>query len=322
MFTMDFDITIGKYRLTMLDEATVKRSVENLADTATITLPGAVYNKALEIEDKIREGDPVKIRFGYNREDKELPVEFEGYVENIATDDGSIKINCEDEIYNFRKDIKDTVLKNVTIKALLEHVCRELGGFELSCDYDFKYDTFTIYNATGFDVLKKVQEETRANIYLKGKTLHIHPQYSEIGKKVVYDFYVNIEKSDLKYKDATKRKFLVTIEGTDAQGKTVKVVKGTPGGDKFTLKIPGVSDVKTLEKRAEEELKIKSYSGYEGSITGWLIPGVEPTDMVEIRDRDYEFKNGAYYVISVESTFSESGGSRKITIGKKIETNE
>lgn len=315
---MDFDITIGKLRLTMLESVVVKRSVENLADIATITLPSAVYNKALEIEDKVKEGDAVVIKFGYNAELQNLPTEFEGYVESIATDDGSIKINCEDEIYNFRKDLKDKVLTNVSLKDLLQHVTKELGGFDISCDYDFKYDKFTIYNATGFDVLKKVQEETKANIYLKGTTLHVHPQYAEVGKKVIYDFAVNIEKSDLKYKDAKKRKFIATIEGTDSKGKTVKVTKGTPGGDKFTLKIPGVSDLATLEKRAEEELKIRSYSGYEGSITGWLIPGVEPTDKAEIRDADYEYKKGTYYVVSVETTFAEQGGSRKVTIGKNI----
>lgn len=111
----------------------------------------------------------------------------------------------------------------------------------------------------------------------------------------------------------------VTVEGTDAAGKAVKVTKGTPGGDKFTIKLPGVSDKGTLERRADEELKIKAYSGYEGSFTAWLVPRVEPGDAVELRDAEYEAKNGTYYVVSTETTFSSGGGSRKITIGKKTE---
>lgn len=319
MYAMDFDITLGKYRLTTLEKVSVKLSVENLADTAVIVLPGSENNKALEVENKLAEGDPVVVKFGYDADLQDLPVEFEGYIESIATDDGSIRINCEDEIYSFRKDLKDTVLSNVTVKALLEYVIKELGGFTLSCDYDFKYDKFTIYQATGYDVLKKVQEDTRANIYLKGKTLHVHPQYAEIGKKVFYDFAVNIEKSALKYKDAKKRKFLVTVEGTDTAGKTVKVSKGTPGGDKFTIKIPGVSDKTTLENRADEELKIRAYTGYDGNFTAWLIPRTEPTDIVVLRDADYEYKTGNYYTVAVETTFEEGGGSRKVTIGKKLE---
>lgn len=263
---MDFDITLGKFRLTALEKATVKLSVENLADTAVITLPGAENNKALEVENKLAEGDPVVVKFGYDADLQDLPVEFEGYIESIATDDGSIRINCEDEIYRFRKDLQDTVLSNVTVKALLEYVIKELGGFTLSCDYDFKYDKFTIYQATGYDVLKKVQEDTRANIYLKGKTLHVHPQYAEIGKKVFYDFGVNIEKSALKYKDAKKRKFLAIVEGTDAAGKTVKVTKGTPGGDKFTIKIPGVSDKATLEAPGRRGVEDTSLHGLRGKL--------------------------------------------------------
>ncbi|WP_296008104.1 MULTISPECIES: hypothetical protein [Rikenellaceae] len=315
---MDFDITIGSFRLTMLESVVVTCSVENLADTATITLPGAAYNRALEVESKIKEGDAVHIRFGYDAHLQELPVEFEGYVESIATDDGSVKIRCEDEIYKFRRDLKNTVLTSVSVKELLEHVLRELDGFTLSCDYEFNYDKFTIYEATGFDVLKKVQEETRANIYLRSSTLHVHPQYAETGRTVIYDFGMNIEKSDLKYKDARKRKFIATVEGTDSMGKAVKVTKGTPGGDKFTIKLPGVSDKATLERRAEEELKIRAYSGYEGNFTGWLVPRIEPTDIVELRDADYEYKKGKYYVVAVETAFSSTGGSRKITIGKKI----
>ena len=62
MYSLDFDITIGGYRLTMLESVTVKAGVENLADTAVVVLPATVYNKALEIEGKIKEGDAVAIR--------------------------------------------------------------------------------------------------------------------------------------------------------------------------------------------------------------------------------------------------------------------
>lgn len=315
---MDFDITIGSFRLTMLESVVVTRSVENLADTATITLPGAACNRALEIESKIKEGDPVRIRFGYDARLTELPVEFEGYVASIAADDGSVRIRCEDGIYRFRRELRDAVLSDVSVKELLEHLLGELGGFDLSCDYDFIYDKFVIREATGFDVLKKVQEETRANVYLRGTTLHVHPQYAETGRRVICDFAVNIEKSELRYKDARQRKFVATIEGTDSRGKTVKVTKGTPGGDRFTLRLPGVSDRATLERRADEELKLRAYSGYEGSFTGWLVPRIEPTDLVELRDADYEYKTGRYYVVAVETTFAAAGGSRKITLGKKI----
>ena len=65
MYTMAYDITVGDYQLGMLDKVEIHKSVELLADTATITPPGAEYNTALQIEDKLKRGDKVCIRFGY-----------------------------------------------------------------------------------------------------------------------------------------------------------------------------------------------------------------------------------------------------------------
>lgn len=62
MYSMNFDITIGKYRLAALEKVAIKCSVENLADTADITLPGTLFNRALKVEQKIAEGDAVRIR--------------------------------------------------------------------------------------------------------------------------------------------------------------------------------------------------------------------------------------------------------------------
>lgn len=163
---MNFDITIGKYRLAALEKVAIKCSVENLADTADITLPGTLFNRALKVEQKIAEGEAVRIRLGY---DRILRDEFSGYVSEIATDNDSVRIHCEDELYKFRKDLKDRVLKSVTVKTLLTSVAEEVGKYEVACDYDFTYDNFTIHAATGYDVLRKVQSETKANIYLRGK---------------------------------------------------------------------------------------------------------------------------------------------------------
>ena len=68
---INWNIKIGKYKLLMLDSATITRSVEQLSDTAEIVLPGAVFNKAIEIEQKIKRDDAVLIQLGYD-EDKNL----------------------------------------------------------------------------------------------------------------------------------------------------------------------------------------------------------------------------------------------------------
>ena len=301
----------------MVEKVSIKRSVELLSDTATITLPGTVFNKAINIEDKIKVGDAVEIELGYN---DDLKPEFKGYLKAIKTDGGSLTLELEDDIYLFRKSVKDEEMKNASVKSILENICSQVGGFSVSCDYDFSYDKFVINNATGYDVLKKIQDEASPNIYLKDKVLHVHPQYAEIFGEARFDFSRNIERdgTDLKYKSEDERKLLVVVEGTDETGATVSVEKGTTGGDKMTLKLPGVSSKSSLEQKAQSVLDQKVYTGYEGSFQSWLIPYVDAGYKVSITDPDYEIKDGTYYVISVETTFSQNGGVRKITLGKKI----
>ncbi|WP_418894600.1 hypothetical protein [Limibacterium fermenti] len=76
-----------------------------------------------------------------------------------------------------------------------------------------------------------------------------------------------------------------------------------------------------MKKRGQEEIKYLSYTGYEGSITGWLVPYVEPTYSAHIHDAEYEFKTGSYYVVSVTTTFDENGGVRKVELGRKLTGN-
>lgn len=314
---MSWNIRIGGFRLRMVEKVSIKRSVELLSDTATITLPGTVFNKAINIEDKIKVGDAVEIELGYN---DDLKPEFKGYLKAIKTDGGSLTLELEDDIYLFRKSVKDEEMKDASVKNILANICSQVGGFSVSCDYDFTYDKFVINNATGYDVLKKIQDEASPNIYLKDKVLHVHPQYAEIFGEARFDFSRNIERdgTDLKYKSEDERKLLVVVEGTDETGATVSVEKGTTGGDKMTLKLPGVSSRSSLEQKAQSVLEQKVYTGYEGSFQSWLVPYVDAGYKVAITDPDYEIKNGTYYVISVETTFSKDGGVRKITLGKRL----
>lgn len=317
MFMMNWDITIGSYKLKLLEKVNIKRSVELLADTAVITIPGSVFNKTIEVEDKLNVGDEVSINLGY---DEDLQEEFKGYLKAIKTDGGSLILECEDGLYLFRKSVKDEELKEANVNSILSNICSQVGDFSVSCDYDFSYEKFVISNATGYDVLKKIQEEASPNIYLKDNVLHVHPQYAEIFGKVVYNFKTNIENkgTDLKYKSKDERKLLVVVESTDKAGKTIKVEKGTTGGDKMTVKMSGVTDKASLEAKAQQVLDARVYEGYEGHIQGWLIPYVDAGYKAKIVDDDYEYKNGTYYVISVETDFSQSGGVRKVTLGKKL----
>ena len=321
MYNMDWDIRFNnagkKYRLGTIAECTIECSVDNLADTATIVLPEAVFNQVLNIQDKINRGTSLVIKLGY---DGNLKTEFVGFIQDITTNDSTLKIVCEDALFLFRVGIKDEELKPTSMKQIAQTIINQIdSSYKVSCDYDISYEKFTIHQATGYDVLKKLQEETKANIYFdtQNKILHIHPPYIEKGGDVKYSMHQNIEKSSLEYKKAIDKKVEVTVESTNIKGKKTSLTRGTTGGDKITLKVGPMTE-EAMVKIAEAALTKNNFDGYEGTFDGWLIPFVQPTYSAKIEDLDYPYKTGVYYVIGVKTTFSMSGGIRTITPGIKV----
>lgn len=321
MLNMDWNITFKSkglsYKLMLISEIEITESVENLVDTAIITLPESVLNKVLDFEDTIGRGSEITIELGY---DNDLKKEFTGYVKDITTNDSSLKIVCEDSLFLFRVGVKDVEMKPTSMKKIAQSLIDQIDkSFTLSCGFDIGYEKFTIHQATGYDVLKKLQEETKANIYFDSekKILHIHAPYLEKGGDVVYSLQKNIEKSSLEYKRAIDKKVEVTIESIDLKGKVRSYTTGTTGGDKITIKVGAVSEI-DMKKIAAVALQQNNYDGLDGSIDTWLVPFVKPTYSAHFSDEDYPEKTGIYYVISTVTTFNDSGGKRVVKFGIKL----
>lgn len=316
MYTMVYDIQVGSYQLAMLDKVEIHSSVELLADTAKITLPAAEYNKALDVEQELRRGDAVTIRLGYA--ETGLVTEFVGYLQRIATDNGDLTLTCEDDLFLLRKPLRDTVLTKISLSSLLAHIIKEVGvSIKVDCSYSWVYDKFVVKAATGYDVLKKIQEECGADIYLREGVLHLHPPGEVIGTERIYDFAYNIEEANLTYRRAEDKKYLISVKALLPNGKVREFEVGTPGGDKITVKCP-TSDEVSMRLRAETELRRRTFDGYDGSIEGWLVPECVAGDTVELHDADYPHKEGVYFVRSVTTEFSSSGGKRKIELGFRL----
>ena len=99
---------------------------------------------------------------------------------------------------------------------------------------------------------------------------------------------------------------------------TVKEVEtGATGGDKIEIKC-ATNDEPSMKARGELEVKRRSFDGYEGSITGWLIPVCRPSDSVTLHDADYPYKDGTYFVTAVDTEFSSAGGKRKVSLGFRL----
>lgn len=321
MYQLNWDITFknkqGNWKLGILAECTIEKSVKNLADTATIILPEADMNKVLRVQEAIGRGDEVTIKLGY---DADLKTEFIGYVKEITTNDSALQILCEDALFLFRTGIPNKEFKPATVKQIAQYVVASIDkNFKVVCEYDIPYDKFTIYQATGFDVLAKLQEETGADIFfdMAKKELHIHPAYTRKAGEAEYSMQHNIESSSLEYKSAQDRKVEVTVESVGLDGKTISKTVGQTGGEKITKKV-GRMSAAAIKIIADTEYENKMAPGYEGSFDAWLIPYVEPSYTIGLDDKDYPYKEGRYYTESVTTNFSENGGKRTVTPSIKL----
>lgn len=323
MFVMTHEIKIDGKIIPLITAVSVKMDVTQLANTATVELPATAFKRRLAQVADIRRGQKVEIRLGY---DDRNEVEFDGYVNRRTDKDGGMIVECEDAMFLFRQtQMANQEFVNPTMKSLLGKVAQAVGGIKVDTKLDYSYEKFVFQNASAFDVLKKIQEETKAHVYLTtDNVLHVEPQYIEKSSKVVkYSFQANICRDglNLTWKDTTENPLIVEVEGTGkVNGKVTKVTvtSGKAGGDRIKEKIRGIVDKKTLQSIADDMLASRNHTGFEGSFDAWLRPFVTAGDFVELIDDEDETRNGKYYVKSVETTFDSGGGKRKINLGHRV----
>lgn len=323
MYEMKHDIRFnnetGNYRLKLLNEVSINSSVESLVDTATITLPESVLNTVLDLEKRIFRGTSVSISLGYN---DELQHEFSGYVTEVVNRNGSLQIECEDALFLFRKTVADKQFAPAPVKTVLQYLIDQVDSsyrLNMDVDYGITYEKFTIYKAEAYDVLKKIQDELKANIYFDTATkiLNFYAPYKNEAGVVSYNMFENVESSSLEYKRAINRKVEVVITSTGKDGSIKEIKLGTPGGEQVNMKVGAMSE-SDMKKIADVVLDQRLADKYEGGITTWLVPYVKPSYRAKIKDKDYPDRNGSYYVNEVNTTFSDGGGKREIKFGIKL----
>ncbi|MEZ0611928.1 hypothetical protein ACAW74_25675 [Fibrella sp. WM1] len=319
MFKMTHEITIGSHKLSAVESVVVESSTELLADEATITIPAKYLNQALAIESQIKRGDAVTIRLGY---DGQNPVRFTGFVTALKPN-APFVIKCQDGAYLLRKGIPDKTFKKCSVRQVLDYVVDQVnkqGEQSLTVVGDagqMQLDSFTIVSATGIQVLEKLKDLGLA-LYCKGNEVRCHLRYTEKTGDVRYDFTRNVETSDdLEFVRADDIKVKVEVIG-GGKKKKGKAEGGQDGGEKVTLHKPNVSDTATLNKIVKEELKKRSFDGFRGSLKTWLVPFVEVGYTARLADPSYPDRAGAYYVTSVKTEFSSSGGRCTVGLGIKV----
>lgn len=326
MFVLDCTITIGKYTFKQVHDVRIVKSVDLLSDTATIKLPASALfgnqDKGFEkkqLESELKAGDPVEITLAYK--DVFEKVEFSGYVAFIKPNTPTLVIECEDAIYNIRKEKR--INKNfgqTTLKAALNFIV-EGTGVALANDIpDMPFDKFLVKNKNGAQALQQIKDQYLLNIFIDddGKLYAGLRQTKNAGKSVLYNLHKNVIKHDLKYRRAEDIRMYVKVIGVKKDNTKVEVIVGDTDGEQRTKHVYNVSDEATLKKIGESVLTDKKFDGYEGTITSFLVPDATRGTNAIIEDNNFPERSGTYFIPKVTVRFGQGGARRKVELGNKL----
>lgn len=311
-------VTTGNIYFTDVHAIEITQSVNQLSDTAKITLPRFYRQlKGKYPPDYIKPGDPVKIEFGYR--ETGMNTEFEGYVKEISADT-PLEITC-DGLYPLRQNNFVKSYNSITLRQLLAEITKGTFIKKVSCP-DAAMGKYIIDNASSYQVLEKIKEQFGFFARIIGNHLFVgfawdwRPGFT---KNCLYDMQNNVKGNDLKYKTLDQFNVRVRVKIRNKKSKEAYVEVGSKNKDATVHTIEYAADnAKTAKKIADARLKKSVYTGYTGSVTGFGIPITNAGDSLTIKNQREPYREGTYLIEKVVKNYDSSGISRKNDIAFKV----
>lgn len=316
-FVLDCNITVGKYRFDGVSEVQIVNSRKQLGNTASIKLPNKWSGKFLC--NVIQGGDEVSIKLGYNGE---LCEEFIGYVKDVAFNT-PVEIQCEDEFYTLKR-IKPTAtsFKSTTLKDVLKHLVPSITLIDIP---EVTLVNFQVYaNKSVMFALQQLRDSYGLEMYFKDKKLFagvpLTEKSSVKSEVVIYDLERNVIDPKLNYRRKEDVKIRVNAISITPDNKILKKEVGDDNAStNLTLHFYGITSEAELQRQAEEKLKVMKYDGFDGSLTTFGLPYIEPGMIAKITDKRFDgAREGKYFCDAVTTSFGISGFRREVKIGRRL----
>jgi hypothetical protein len=317
----------GKYRLRGLHNVEIKKSVHQIVQSAKLELPlSVVYRNAKMLErirliDKIKEGDSIKIDLGYNGKNQ---TEFTGYIKRINLKQ-PLQLEMEDEMYlmrkvRFTKNFKKAQVRDV-VKFILDSFNAKYNtGIQLYNNIpDLTVTNFMLDNVNGIEALQGLADTYFVNSFLttlpstgsggQKKVLYCGLLYGLIREDVKYSLNRNtVSADDLKYDETDIGDHYINITNIKNDGSVFKFSYGNKKDTAFDFHYYGDYTEAQLKHMVNAELA-KKVTGFRGGLETMLIPNVQPGNIANITDAQFN-RAGRGYVGTVTTTFG-SGARRK-----------
>lgn len=322
LFVLESLVHIGDYEFTTVSSVEITKSVDELTDTAIITLPARFKvrqdEKYVETDEAIKVGDPVTITLGYERYYN--GVEFRGYVSKVNPKI-PIEIHCEDATWLLkRKNINKAWNVPVQLKEILQEVVKDTSIKLADNIPEMKIDKFIIQNANANQVLQTLKSDYGLSIYLNdNEELYVGlQQLNNIHQEVAYDLNYNLVENNLEYKTEESRKIKVRYTYIDKKNKKKTVEVGDPDGEVRTFHTSVISDEAKLIEIAKAELIKLKYEGFSGNVKSFLIPFATRGMTAKLINKLKPKQEGKYFINKVVTTFSDQGARRQAYITNKL----
>ena len=322
---MQADIKIGAFKPFKPHSVSWKRSIDTYSDTAVVKVPGLAWMKCNDTQyelvnsaDQFDEGMRIDVFVGYN-DIKQL--RFQGFIRRINFTI-PVEIECEGYSYQLRK--KEGYSKSyasTTVKQILGDL---IVGTDIKLSDqipDVPLRNIYFKNVKGTDVLDYLKDKCLLTIYFNYNVLYCGLRMTEPKATVKFRLGWNVIKADdLKFNAGRELATVnIQVEKRKADGTKVKAKHGgVKDGSVKILKVRHINDQALLKKIAEEERKKMLYRGYEGVMTLFAVPYIEPGMAASIYDSRYPERTGKYFIEAVDGQFGPSGGRQKCKIGATL----
>lgn len=343
LFVLNSDITIGDFRFSGVNEVIIKRSMHSISDTALIKIPSIariIKNGKAEPENVLSgslfsEGDKVSIKLGYNGD---FRTEFKGFVRRRNLD-MPLEVECEGYGWLMKRNRVQGFYPGCTLKELLEKAVSSLDDGEeihVVCNDEINFSKVSLDANSGVDVLNKIGKYTDGALscfFITPDTLWcgrvltqyaygIDPfkEYGSTNEISIRPGFNALSDTSLLVHSRELNPVLVIYSKKLANGtRLTQSSNSVKGYVRVRNKLLNqVKDAHSLKMLANEKSLKESYSGYEGYITGFLQPYVQPGNSVTIIDKQFPERNGTYLVESIEVQFGIKGARRKVELGLKL----
>lgn len=322
LFVLESLIKIASFSFNTITSVEITKSVDELTDTAIITLPAKFKVKQngvlKETDEAIKIGDPVTITLGYER--YYSGVEFRGYVSKVNPKI-PIEIHCEDATWLLkRKNINKAWNNPVQLKEILQEVISGTSVKLADNIPDMQIDKFIVQNANANQVLQTLKTDYGLSIYLndEGDLYCGLQQLNNVHNEVAYDLNYNLVENNLEYKTEDSRRIKVRYTYIDKENKKKTIEVGDADGELRTFHTSVVSDESKLTEMAKAELAKLKYEGFSGNVKSFLIPYATRGMTAKLINKLKPKQEGKYYINKVVTTFSDQGARRQTYITNKL----